>query len=702
MHLPLVSVALALLAMGADPQEATRPLTIAVVESGTGHPVKQFSYRYSHQTRGKYKGFGDVWTAVDSADGTFRLDVPVSCKLSLEVKGRDHVGGRAMERECIVRSDDAPGRIVLVELTRGATVRGVVRDIETKRPITGATVKATVPGGMLIMQDDDWAVKTDAAGRYEIRGVDPRFSPGVAHPDYSGEELGPDGRELGMGFSAVRDVYLKKRNNPPLQGIVRSVDGTPLEGVRIVNRYESKPKPLATSARDGSFSVRDRGTSSLRFVKEGFAALDLSIIMQVGKAGDRHDVTMEPQTLLEGRVVDRGGAPVAAFTIRAGTGPVLGPDDHVEAAVANPSGDFSLALDHPGKTWVGVRAAGFAVWDGFAEVAKGGKPIEVRLDGGVTLTARVVAPNRGQGEIRAELVPRRDKTERKYGLSGDLSDEEFSTLKADVPADGVLRFPHVRPDRYLLTLQGPTITPRRLAIDVPAIDLDLGEVKLAGRGRIVGRVFRPEDEGGGPWEFVWGGWSTPSLKQGPWAGFSSDEDGRFVIEDVPEGEARLRFLTARGCVITGPSWTARVLARRTTEVHAFEPGKERPLTVTLAVGDGSLAQYASGSGLSIAQLRQVDEPGNPGFSIRLAPMRHDPVAFHDMHAVPPDAERRITLRDAGPSEYRLRVVESSGEDVVRFDRVVTVPPPSRSASPWARARSSADGARTRGSGRGPS
>lgn len=671
MHFQVVLIAVAL---GLDSPESSKPLRVAVIEAGTGQPVKQFSYRYSYKTAGRSRGFGERWTAVESADGTFVVEVPVSCRLSLEIKGRDHVGGRAAEKEIIVRSKDDPGRIATVSLTRGSTDRGVVRDLETKKPILGATVKATVPGGMLIMADDEWAVTTDAQGRYELRGVDPTFPPHVSHPAYAFDELGSDGKELErLKFAAVRDVYLKKRAAaPPIHGVARLANGTPLEGVSVIDGNQFRGDLLTKSGKDGSFTIRDPRMEYLYFRKDGLISRELVRWKDEFKEGQQIDLVMAPQTPLIGRVIAPDGSPVSSFTISAGTEPVTGNTDHVEKPLTDPSGRFSLGLDHTGRNWVGVRADGFAVWDGFVDVAKGGPPLQVRLDGGVTLSARIVAPMREKGEVHAELVPRRDKTRREWGLSGDLCEEQFSTLKCEVAADGTLRLPHVRPDRYFLSLQGPTVTPRRFAIDVPARDFDLGEISLAGRGRIVGRVFRPENQGGGPWEFVWGEVSSPAIERFPGVGFTSDEDGRFVIEGVPEGNSDVRFLTQLGCVISGPSWTARVQEGRTTEVHAFEPGKEHPLTVALLVGDGSIEQFASGSGLSPEQLKRPDEPGNPRFSIGLRSLRPGPSSYHDMQSELPDAGGRLTLRDADPGDYRLRLFESGGAGVL-FDRSVTSP-----------------------------
>ena len=252
-------------------------------------------------------------------------------------------------------------------------------------------------------------------------------------------------------------------------------------------------------------------------------------------------VVMEPQFPLEGRVTAPDGRPVESFTVDAGPKRLPKSYEDVKRDVKDGAGRFVLGLDEPGLHWVGVRAEGYAAWEGWVEVARGGKPIDVRLEPGVTASARVVAPMRGGGPIRAQLVPRRDKSDF-GGMNADLS-EEFAARTASVAPDGALRFEHLRPDRYILRLDGPTITPIRLAVDVPAGGLDLGAIRLAGRGRVVGRVFLPPDDKGGgrPWEFVSGVVYSRALDGHREIEFKSDEDGRFAFDGVPAGLARVGF-----------------------------------------------------------------------------------------------------------------------------------------------------------------
>ena len=63
--------------------------------------------------------------------------------------------------------------------------------------------------------------------------------------------------------------------------------------------------------------------------------------------------------------------------------------------------------------------------------------------------------------------------------------------------DGLFRFDNIRPDRYILRVGGPNVSSTALVLDVPASGVDLGEIRVAGTGRMKGRLFRPAAGGGG-------------------------------------------------------------------------------------------------------------------------------------------------------------------------------------------------------------
>lgn len=674
---------LALLALAAPAEDGLEPVTVAVVDSETGGPVTSLRYRFYFEAPGRAAPGDRAWTSVESPSGTFTVRVPRACKLHLTVKGRDYLGGRGMYHEFVIRSTDDPRRVSL-KLTPGITVRGTVRDAATNAPIAGAKVRPISPTGPhQISLDEEWAVETDKEGRYELHGVDPEGGVSASHPDYGWEK--DDDRPKGTG--PRREILL-----PPgdvLRGTVRDASGKPLGGVDIVDglRHRTRTDP------DGSYTLRNPGWA-LKFRKEGYIPRELSGGDEARKAGGV--VVLEPQFALEGRVVAADGRPVEAFTVSAGPGRFPKDYECAHRDATDRAGRFALGLDQPGLHWVGVRAAGYAAWEGTAAVARGGRPLSVRLEPGVTVVGRIVAPARGGGTIRAALAPRRDKTD--HGGLPASHTEEFATLSATVGPDGALRFEHVRPDRYLLDLDGPTITPARLALDVPPEGLDLGAIRLDGRGRVAGRVFLPEDnvDAEKPWDFA------PGIVLWPASGwrreieFRAGEDGRFDVEGVPAGMVRVGFQYQIFDVIHSHVWAARVVEGRTTEVHAFEPGRSRPLAIRFDVGDGTDAQSLAGSGRDAKRLVDnitrkpsyfLDDAEKaaktvatrpPLFFPELQAHSREPLSFSEPDWAEPDARRQIVLPDVAPGAYRLRVLDWLGSadltDGLLLDEDITVAP----------------------------
>ncbi len=489
--MPLVLLALAVLAAPADPPgDGLDLVTVAVVDGETGGPVTALRYQMRYEAPDRPDAADRAWTPVESPTGTFVVRVPRSCKLHLTVKGRDSLGGMGMYHDFLIRSTDNPRRVV-VKLAPGITASGTVRDAATGAPIVGAKVQPNSPNGLRMASlDDEWAVETDKEGRYELHGVDPERGVSASHPDYTWEK-----NDLKKARGRGYDILLPL--GEVLRGTVRDPAGKPLEGV-VVEDWKHR---RTDTDRDGTFALQNGGWD-LDFSKDGYITRRLSGKDEVRREG--LVVIMEPYFTLEGQVVSPDGRPVEAFTIDAGPRRLPRSYDCVKREVKVRSGRFALGLEQPGLHWVGVRADGYAVWEGTVEVVRGGKPLAVRLEPGVTVSGRIVAPGRGAGPIHAALVPRRDKTDF-GGLSGDEA-EEFASRKTTVAPDGTLRFEHLRPDRYILNLDGPGLVPIRLALDIPPEGLDLGTVRLAARVRAwagwsvasSGRARMAEDPGSSP------------------------------------------------------------------------------------------------------------------------------------------------------------------------------------------------------------
>ncbi|MDR3618588.1 MAG: hypothetical protein P4L85_04495 [Paludisphaera borealis] len=693
------------------------PVTVEVVDNQEGKPVTAFSYKASYRAPGRVSPEVETWTKVDSASGSFVVQAPRACRLAIEFRPEDFHPASEGWHEFVILSSDDPRRVV-VELEGPATARGTVRDADTRKPIAGATVFPTTKPGHGSHADMGRRTITDKDGRYELRGIDElNGGVGASHPEYSDRSLKVvESEDL---LELRYDLFLTPLPpDVPARGVVRDQDGKPLEGVTVKDGVGHSTK----TAPDGTYSIRNRGRD-LTFHKEGYVEDKIDVATKDGK-----HVVLKRLFRLEGRVVGPDGQPVAAFTLISGPSPEY---DRLERGRGKPidrrgfpwymvkyrdapfevgpgwpgrsvkdrEGRFAVWLERSGKTWVGVRADGYAAWEGWAEIDKESKPLAVRLEAGASVSAKVVLPAGARHAVQATLVPRRI-TGYGWELGSGRSAKEVGTLTSTVGGDGVLRFDYVRPDRYILKLAGPDVTTKEMALDVPAEGFDIGEVRLAGRGRIEGRVFRSTDDGQigevrlagrgriegrvfrstddgqRPWAFADGYVRAPDTLPGDVIKFLSGEDGRFSADGVPTGLVKLGFPTPGFDAMSAQEWTAQVVEGQTTQTRLFDPSESRPLAVAFQIGDGSNAQYESGTGLGAERLVRYVTTRPPMLRLDLVPHSRQPLSFVDPDWEELDERGRVTLSDVTPGKYRLRVVDylgsSDSKDGVVAERDVTV------------------------------
>jgi hypothetical protein len=122
-------------------------------------------------------------------------------------------------------------------------------------------------------------------------------------------------------------------------------------------------------------------------------------------------------------------------------------------------------------------------------------------------------------------------------------------------------------------------------------------------------------------------------------------------------------------------------------MRMFGVAGDRPLTVELRIGDGSNAQYRSGSGLSDKpeQAKVTDlvlgaqaalEPWVQ-FQVKLVPRSRQPLSYAQSEWAGFDAKGQVVLSDVSPGAYRLQVIQRIGPSMmggeVIFERDVAVP-----------------------------
>jgi hypothetical protein len=103
-----------------------------------------------------------------------------------------------------------------------------------------------------------------------------------------------------------------------------------------------------------------------------------------------------------------------------------------------------------------------------------------------------------------------------------------------------------------------------------------------------------------------------------------------------------------------------VLAGRTTEVRFFDTSGRWELACNFRIGDGSPAQFASGTGMGAKRKVANVTTRPPMLEVELQPIDDMPVSFCGSDWFDLDARGEILLRDVHPGKYRAVVRDWQG------------------------------------------
>jgi hypothetical protein len=567
------------------PWKDALPVSVVVVDDKTRAPIAEFAYNYRISTpTAEFDPLLVRPIEVRSPKGTFSLLAPKSCQIKLHLEGGMIIGGYPWEKEYAL----TPGvkeRKIEAPLTTGVLVEGVVVDAHTKAPVAGAIVLPIIFTPPLFTPDRHRSVKTDAQGRFKIRGIDPVWGINVWYTDYV--EFNPRGF-AGVGQKATEKTYTARvelLSGDTIVGTVKEDSGKPLADVKV---SDGAGKTVPTR-RDGSFSLRGPSIWGgnqdyyLSFERDGYLT---KVLRPKPPVRSPLSIVLEQQPALTGKVVGPDGRPVAPFTVVAGPGPEPRAWCCSSQTVAEAGGQFSvrvradLHFGHEGKVWMAVEAPGYAMWEAVADSWRGTKPITVRLKPGVSVRGSIEATkNSGKtsGQIVAELLPVRLHEE--DFTRENSKRQELGSMQTTVDERGGFRFDHVPPGSYVFAVSGPAISPLSTGLTVGDADVDVAKPTATGRGTIEGIVNNPKKTG--RWAFAEGHVSFSDnsgrsnadefahLNPIP---FKTDENGRFRLDNVPVGDVSVDIpFHATADIISSHTQKARVLEGQTTEVRFFDP-----------------------------------------------------------------------------------------------------------------------------------
>lgn len=660
------------------PWQDAKPVKIAVVDSNTKQPITEFGYVYTISTPdAEYSPLLVRPVEVRAPDGTFILLAPASCEIGMHISGENILGGYGTWRSYHLKSENKERKIsVFAEV--GDVIEGTVVDAQTQAPIEGVRVAPVVFSPPLFSPDKDRAVKTDAKGRFLVKGVDTRWGINIWHADFNECERSKFDRPFEKTQHGTLSTRIELTAGETFFGTVKDETGAPLSDVEISDQAGKEIR----SSKDGAFVLKSPRKSpfddayNLSFEKEGYLNQRFSA---KSATPDGLSIVLERQPVLEARVLDPDGSPVTTFVASAGIGLEPRPWKCTTKKGEHPGGRFTAGIrtdrDYAkeGKVWIAVKAPGFALTETTVDTWKGTHALDLVLRRGVSVSGSILAGTPVTGGVIARLLPiclheeqhSRDTSKR----------QKLGQMEAAVDEKGAFQFQNVAAGPYLLAIGGPGIAPTSRGIAVSNSDIQLEALRLAGCGRIVGVAYSPAticengvcrlDPNRGVWAFADGdvyvrnsirGSGSDELTQFRPIHFKTDERGRFQVEGIPAGTVSVSFpFNISADIIGGHSRSARVVEDHETELRFFDTSGNWEVPLQFLVGDGSAGQFSSGSGMGADRKVNNVTTRDPMFRVELIPDDSQPASYCAADWEELDKNKQIILHDVQPGRYRLLI-----------------------------------------------
>lgn len=402
-------------------------------------------------------------------------------------------------------------RPLTLPLSEGATVRGVVRG--ERGAVAGAFVT--------LQQRARWvAVRSDAAGRFVARGLDPALPIAVLAGDGAGSVAGVEATT--SRFPAAITVGGPVR----YAGTVVDAAGKPVANARVTLARDSAPSPdsfppAARTSAGGAFEIHtSAGRHTLVVRAPGMTAATAG---PLGESRDDLRVSLAPAVALAGEVRREGGEPVRAATVR-----LRGPHGASLLSTTAADGSF-LFRDIDAGAWQVdvVKATEFVRAQRRVTAAVESARANVRLPDGDAFGGRVTNQHTGQPVTSFELFSRI--------TTG--AGEPLMVLRTVDDPDGAFALRHVPPGAAHLVVQAAGFIDHiiKLAPNERAAAKSLA-VALALAKVLSGRVV---DDAGLPLAGVEVAMLRTSDSFLPLA--VSGSDGRYRLDRLEENALTLRF-----------------------------------------------------------------------------------------------------------------------------------------------------------------
>ncbi|GMV92886.1 MAG: hypothetical protein AMXMBFR82_26640 [Candidatus Hydrogenedentota bacterium] len=435
-------------------------------------------------------------------------------------------------------SDDAPHAEITIPIELGGMVTGRVSDADSGQGVGGITVYASASGNGAASNST-----TDNDGLYRLTGVRggrTRVVCGGGFPGASTGESDAFQYVLVKPGQTIDEVNFALEEGLTVSGVVVDDRGAPVAEAEVAARgTDTGGARTAISDLDGAFVLRGLNATPELYVmarKTGWAAAPAGPV-PLDSAGIRNlAVTLVPESLVMGQVVDQLGKPVPDATITAY------PEDpfvfREPRTISSANGEFTLTGLWAGNYDIGLAPPTASQSEGAVKrvtVPKSdtlGGLILVCLTGDLTISGTVT--DGGKNPLNGITV----------SAVGSFEGQTF-TRRATTNADGkyvIEGLPggtcevHIFDTRYMEARQWDVAT------GAEHVDFELGP-----RARINGQVLRA-DTGEPLTRFEVLVHPGLAMKVSPWMEHEfvqmQDDEGRFTLDNVP-GSMGFVFVAAR-------------------------------------------------------------------------------------------------------------------------------------------------------------
>ena len=610
----------------------------------------------------------DGWLAGESAeDGSFSIAHAPARWRELSAVSGDRIGLRTR----------GEGKSYQVRLQRGSSLSGTVVDSKSKRPLAGTLVRilpADTASRVLLRANSSFI--TDAKGTFSFRALPQgNWELRASHRAYSIANT-----RVSSKASAPVTSTITATARPILTGVVLDESKKPVAAVSLTPRITSeesfipmpfRPGALGYSGPDGRFVVRPSDfdqTFELVAQRKGLPnGTSGSLKLAAGERKSDITIVIPSGISVTGQITDAKGSAISGVEVVATESAAdrgQGIRTVIMSRTGSNTGEDNVRSDAKGKFEMKLKPGTYDLdfsRDGYAArrvssqvVEKDPLPISVVLDAGVEIQGRLVrSDGSGVPDARIQLV----------SLTVGRPAEPVITA-----GDGSFTISNLQPGQVrVLAIKPEEMINEMRVVSAPSTDL---LIELTPGGKISATVVDKStkqpildfDAGAQPG----GGGQIRMRTQSSKRPFHTD-DGRFVLENIPVGQADLR--------VSAPGYVeARFPAVK------VEEGKVTQIEVQLETGVRLVGKVSDSSGSPLASVSVGQDTSEDsmmrGMGIRSPSNSHvmtDENGDYSVDSLEP-SEKNFTFRKPGfitdiksvklsGKETRLDVKLSKGKTV---------------------------------------